>query len=420
MQRTPPQGGVTPAQINQLNADVYAVGPNLINEANIIDNGFINNNTGGLASDGSYRYCPDYIELDPSKAYTFLLFGLDKVRSTTGAIIFAYYTAAKTYISGFIVYQSTLSASNYQLALTIPANAKYIRVSSDDSATHKLWMLKQASPSASAYYEPYKYGVSANIYPYRQGYEKLKNKVIVNFGDSQIGMSDTYTTVSAVLTQLTGATVHNVGFGGTQLSQHSESKYDAFSMYQLAYAIANNDYTVQDASMAANSATLPSYYATRLATLKAIDFNYAVDYITIGHGLNDFDADVVLENVADDDDTTKFAGALRYSLNLLIAAFPRIKILLCTPTYRYWQSEGVYTDDCRTHQNTIPLLLKDYADSIISVAAEYGLPYLDNLRTSGINYYNRSTYVSTDGVHYVAPGWRRMAEKKAAALISGY
>lgn len=164
----------------------------------------------------------------------------------------------------------------------------------------------------------------------------LYGKTIVNFGDSIFGNFNDSTSISSYLASLSGATVYNVGFGGCRMSQHS-MYWDAFSMYRLAEAIANNDFNYQDEAIA-NYSGFPSYFSSHLETLKNIDFS-KVDYITIAYGTNDYTAGIEIENPDDPEDVTTYKGALRYSLRLICEAYPNLKILVCTPMYRFWSNE---------------------------------------------------------------------------------
>jgi len=244
----------------------------------------------------------------------------------------------------------------------------------------------------------------------------LYGKTIVNFGDSIFGNFNDSTSISSYLASLSGATVYNVGFGGCRMSQHS-MYWDAFSMYRLAEAIANNDFNYQDEAIA-NYSGFPSYFSSHLETLKNIDFS-KVDYITIAYGTNDYTAGIEIENPDDPEDVTTYKGALRYSLRLICEAYPNLKILVCTPMYRFWSNEdGSFKEDSDTktfnsHGDTLP----EFVEATKEVAKEFKMPYLDNYFELGINKYNRLEYfTTTDGTHPQASGRKRVAERIYNAL----
>lgn len=241
-------------------------------------------------------------------------------------------------------------------------------------------------------------------------YLPLVGKTIVNFGDSIFGNKRDPFSVSYALENLTGATVYNCGFGGTDMAARSSATWDAFSMYRLAYAIANNDFSLQDTAIEDTTAGLLSYFPSTLSLLKSIDFN-DVDIITIAFGTNDFTGNIVLDNESDPDDTTKFCGALRYSLDQIMAAFPHIKIFVCGQTYRFWMdSSNVFIDDSDTHENGNDDKLTDFVAATKSVSDEYHVPFIDNYNI-GINKINRSYYFPTnDGTHQNYLGAELIAE----------
>lgn len=239
------------------------------------------------------------------------------------------------------------------------------------------------------------------------GVHPLYGKTIVNFGDSIFGNRRPPNDISTEISKLTGATVHNCGFGGCRMSSHS-GNWDAFSMYKLAEAIANNDWTLQDTAVSTTGWGMPSYFTEALTLLKSIDFS-KVDIITIAYGTNDFASAVVLDNAENNKDTTKFAGALRYSIETLLNAYPHLKIFVCTPIYRFWLDDsGNFSEDSDT---TVygGQKLTDYVTKVKEVAEECHIPYIDNYNI-GMNKYNRSLYFSaTDGTHPLPKGGNLMA-----------
>ena len=273
-------------------------------------------------------------------------------------------------------------------------------------------------------YEPYTGGESAlgrlkEEYAPNTSNKPLKDKVIVNFGDSIFGKRRPPNDISTRLAELTGATVHNCGFGGCRMAKHSMSNYDAFSMYRLADSIVSKDWTLQDNGITDTSQAeaVPSYFSEGLAILKQLDFS-KVDIITIAYGTNDFTASVNIENTDDAYDVNTFAGALRYSVEKLLTAYPHLKIFVCSQAYRFWMdSNNVFTDDSETHQNGKNLKLTDFIEKTKKVSEEYHLPYINNYDI-GMNKYNRSYYFSaTDGTHPLTVGCHLIAEHIAKELF---
>lgn len=246
----------------------------------------------------------------------------------------------------------------------------------------------------------------------------LAGKTIVNFGDSIFGKRRPPNDISTELARLTGATVHNCGFGGCRMAKHGMTNFDAFSMYRLADSIVSGDWSLQDAGIAdrTHNENVPSYFTEGLAILKGLDFAN-VDIITIAYGTNDFTGNIGLENPENAKDTTKFAGALRYSVETLLNAYPHLKIFVCSQAYRFWMdANNVFTEDSDTKMFN-GVKLTDFVAKTSEVAKEYHLPYINNYDI-GMNKYNRSYYFgATDGTHPLTTGCHLIAQHIAKELF---
>lgn len=223
----------------------------------------------------------------------------------------------------------------------------------------------------------------------------LKGKVIVNFGDSIFGNKRPPNDISTAIANATGATVYNCGFGGCRMAKFDYSgrnTWGKFSMFELATAIATGTWTDQDAAVADASWTgMPAYFPETLALLKSIDFS-EVDIVTIAYGTNDFTGAVPLDNANDNLDTTSFAGALRYSIETLLTAFPNLRIICCGQCYRWWDNSGEFVDDSNTHEVNGQLLTQ-FVSKTEDVAEEYNLQFINNYNI-GIGKYTRGYYFS--------------------------
>ena len=245
---------------------------------------------------------------------------------------------------------------------------------------------------------------------------QLKGKTIVNFGDSIFGNFRPPEDISTELARLTGATVYNCGFGGCRMGKHSLTNYDAFGMAKIATAITSSDFSVQDAAIADTEASesLPSYFADTLALLKTIDFN-DVDVITIAYGTNDFMGGVAIDI---EQNTDSFGGALRYTIETILAAFPHIRIFACGQTYRFWMDEsGVFTEDSDIKTRSDGKKLTDFVVKTEEIAKAYHLPFINNYDI-GMNKFNRSQYfTATDGTHPNINGRHLIATHMAKELF---
>ena len=243
-------------------------------------------------------------------------------------------------------------------------------------------------------------------------YVPLYGKKVVCFGDSLFGMYRGADSAPTFIAESTGATVYNVGFGGCRMSVHPTSGYAAFSMWALAKAIVENNWTTQDAQASSGSA----YFPDQLALLKSIDFS-TVDYVVIHYGTNDFGAGtaIPIDNKNDHADYNTLCGALRYSIEKLLGKYPKLKIFVSLPVFRFWTENGVttYSDAYVKHGNK----LTEFVEALRSTASEYNLPVIDGYYGLGINKANASTFLE-DGTHHNANGRQRFGEYIGANLIA--
>jgi lysophospholipase L1-like esterase len=202
---------------------------------------------------------------------------------------------------------------------------------------------------------------------------------------------------------------YNVGFGGCRMGRH-ESDWDWFSMYKLVDAVVSGNFTNQETAAAGK--VVPDRFVEQTAKLKAINFR-TVDYVTIAYGTND-----VWSNYAGDSanpdvlDATKYMSAVRYVVKTLLTAFPHLKIMLITPTFR-----NDLVPDSDSYTFCTDDKLTDFVNNLKVVGKELKVPVCDNYYEIGINKYN-STYYLSDGVHPTESGRMLIASKIAGQLLS--
>ena len=240
----------------------------------------------------------------------------------------------------------------------------------------------------------------------------LEGKTVVCFGDSLFGLYRGSTSAPAFVEKVTGATVYNVGFGGCRMSDHPSHGYAEFSMWALAHAIATDTWTDQDTYVSQGS----DYFPEQLATLKGIDFS-TVDYAVIHYGTNDFGGGVAIGADSASTVHNTLCGALRYSIETLLTAYPKLRIFVSLPCFRFWTVDGqtVYSD---TYTNSQNKTLVEYVAALRAVAGEYNIPVIENYTGNGINKVNASTFLG-DGTHHNADGRERFGTYIAENLISG-
>ena len=256
----------------------------------------------------------------------------------------------------------------------------------------------------------------------------LAGKTIVQFGDSIFGNKRPPRDISTAVSQRTGATVHNIGFGGSTMTPNM-NYWDAVSMYRLADAVATGDYSMQDQMISAyddgSFPNMPPYFKEVVSLLKSINFE-EVDIITIAHGTNDYTIEAILNNPEDDIDTNSFSGALRYTLRTISTAYPHIKIVVISPHYRFYTESSppydfIEDSDTKVIGNN---KLTDFVEISREVSKEEKTLFFDAYYTFGINKYNRHYYFDDlegrGGTHHSDAGARYIGHKIGALLLSNF
>lgn len=245
---------------------------------------------------------------------------------------------------------------------------------------------------------------------------KIEGKTVVCFGDSITGNYSYPTDYPTIISDITGATVYNVGFGGCRMGKHVfgdiPNDYDWFCMYKLVDAIISGDFSKQEE---ARNNLNNDVYTPKLNTLKNIDFN-KVDYITIAYGTNDLMGNMAGENITDPNNFYYFKNAARYVLKKIYATYPHIKVLLITPLFR---ADDVVNGDSDTYVNpNTNSKLPDFCNDLVDLGKEFKIPVCDNYYSSGINKYNY-TYYLEDKLHPKEDvGIKRIGEHIASSLIN--
>lgn len=233
-----------------------------------------------------------------------------------------------------------------------------------------------------------------------------KGYVITNMGDSITGNTQDDTSISGQLANATGATTHNFGFGGCRMSHHT-GDWDAFSMCNIADAIASGDFSTQET--AAGKGTVSSYFANTVAKMKNLDFS-TVDIMTIGYGTNDWSSGCALDNANNPYDTNSFAGALRYSIETLLTAHPNMRIVLVGPCWRFKNDDSgnfLYGSDEWENKQGVKII--EFVNKTLEIANDYHLPVVDPYNKMGINKFNYSQWFE-DATHPNAEGRKQLAK----------
>lgn len=239
----------------------------------------------------------------------------------------------------------------------------------------------------------------------------LAGMTCVCFGDSITGNYTNPFDYPSIIARKTGMEVINGGFGGCRMAQHPSENYTAFSMCNLADSVASGNWAVQDAAV---ESVESANAAEHMAALKEVDWS-TVDYITILYGTNDFTGGVPIGEHDGSLSTFQFKGALRHSIETILTAYPKIRIVLLTPIYRFWNENGTVTDSDSYEISGLKLI--DYVEAVTEIANEYKLPVFNLYNSLGINKLNRTIFLA-DGVHPNESGIERIGDSISARLIA--
>lgn len=313
-----------------------------------------------------------------------------------------------TYEDGLLYWDSSKeTAGNFSSLVT------YIRFSCDGTGKNLIATKNEEIISTEVTKDSYVLSSnikvkSENIIYSDQAVEEVK-KEIACFGDSIFGMYRDETSVVSYIEKNINANTYNLGFGGCRMSVHPTSGYAEFCMWALALAVSENNFELQESAAASGS----DYFSSQLELLKSIDFN-AIDTVLIHYGTNDFTANINLDNESDLYDYNTVCGALRYSVNKLLLAYPHLNIIVSLPTYRFWTVDDEYISS-NNYTNSLGKTLIDYVNALLETAKSLNCQVIDNYYNNCINDFNASTFLE-DGVHHNQLGRQRLGEYIAKCI----
>jgi lysophospholipase L1-like esterase len=224
---------------------------------------------------------------------------------------------------------------------------------------------------------------------------------IVFLGDSQFDNArDTGTSIPELVGQMTGASVYNLGCGGTSASLSREQKnisWDEWSSPNftgVVWALAGSvSPKIFDGYAAAN--VFPNVTPSK------------VDYYVVEYGVNDYFNGTQIFNQDDPNDKSTYVTSLRIGIDNLRKISPKAKIILSSPAYAlFYNTQGVYIGDGNVVDKGAGTLSK-YASSANNVANDKGCLYLDAYYGTvfDLNGYTTDAFLQ-DGVHFTEKGRR--------------
>ncbi len=135
--------------------------------------------------------------------------------------------------------------------------------------------------------------------------------------------------------------------------------------------------------------------------LDVIDSTIAnnLDLLVIFLGTNDYALNTTFGAITDSIAATTFYGYTRKTIEQIMTWNPALRLVFIGPIggVRAFNGSGVVPTNGQGKS------LYDYSDALEAVCRVYAIPFLDQLRTCGINFKNSSTYIA-DGIHPNALG----------------
>lgn len=232
---------------------------------------------------------------------------------------------------------------------------------------------------------------------------------VVFFGDSIVasdysGIWDIPTLVS----EETGLTVLNAGFGGYTMSNRNIPAYPGdsgrlFCMIGLSDSVRIRDFSNQRMTTF-NGQGATGYIPVVATHLYNTDWD-SVKYILIEQGANDYLTGVPIDDGFDRYNEYTFGGALRKSIENIRVGVPNAQIILVTPIYM--KPDGLL-GDCNS-KDFGGGLLKEYVAKELEIAAEYGIYVIDDFHEIDINKDNYEQYLP-GGLHPNLEGNQLLAQ----------
>jgi hypothetical protein len=227
---------------------------------------------------------------------------------------------------------------------------------------------------------------------------------VVFLGDSIMGNYSGSLSIPGAVAGLSSSTTYNCGYSGMSAAVYN--KEDDLTLPQVLDSLIGGDLSLlpKDKPIYANMKAFLENWSTRKA--------YGHLCFFINFGLNDYFGGVPLRS-RDTQDIRTYTGALRSAVYRLERSFPGAKIVIMSPTFTMYFSEG--TESLNTDGDQ----LIDYVAAAREVANETGRDFMDNYSNLGINDYNQARYLD-DGVHPNERGRFLMATHIVKKLDSLY
>lgn len=236
----------------------------------------------------------------------------------------------------------------------------------------------------------------------------------VLLGDS-IYAEREWKSITEMVEERTKKEIWNASLGGTAISRLDQERWmdrtmDNMSMVSLSKAILSGEFSVQKQARIQMPAT--EYFDRVIEEMSAWDFA-KVRILFLGYGMNDYQNGAPLETEGNPTDEYSFGGALRRVLTDLGNAYPQLRLILLTPTYSWYLTQGQSCEE----RDWGGGYLEEYVELEMQIAGELGIEVLDLYH----DVYPHEAFedwklVTVDGVHPNENGREMIADRIAAYL----
>lgn len=239
-------------------------------------------------------------------------------------------------------------------------------------------------------------------------YLPLKGKNILMLGDSIMG-NDRTNGVPDYVAKFTGATVYNGGLGGTRLAAREDETIACIDAPNIVNALVNGDWSRQrECANTLSQNTNFSYFPETIRTLENVNMS-EIDIVTLAFGTNDW---------GNAHTQIQILSALESIIDTIQINFPKVRILVITPIYRFFGTSAASGDsDTVTEIGTtnIGYTLKELALKIEETAKNKRVSVLNAYQEMPLSRNNALTYFDpNDKTHLNSEG-----NKMYAHIISG-
>lgn len=211
-------------------------------------------------------------------------------------------------------------------------------------------------------------------------YPDLSDWCMIFLGDSVLEYNAGTGSIPDVVGGLSGAQTYNCAQGGISASGQESAN---LTFHQMVRRFIQQDLSGLD----------PASNFCRSVTKYTQESHKGKRYcFVINYGLNDYFGAHPVENESNPYDEESYAGALRSGIRTLQKEYPEAQILVLTPNYVSYFSEG------RDVLGEKGGALTDYVDAAIRAAQDRNVRWIDNYGDSGINADTHGIYLA-DGCH---------------------